>query len=75
MAGISLNEAQGAGLAKQQAQKAEVLANTNALGGVAGLGALWDKSRKAFPTQPNANQVSGAQAETASPYNWNLFNK
>jgi len=111
LAEIGLGEATGAGLAKQQAEKAKALANVNALGGVEKLGLLWDNRKKAFPTQPNPNQVSGlqtmgtnqtvsgtampgsapmmrqdnpaitnngmgfgAQAETASPYNWNLFN-
>jgi hypothetical protein len=54
LAGIGLEEAKGAGLAKQQAEKAKALANANALGGVEKLGLLWDQSRKAFPTQPNA---------------------
>ena len=53
LAGIGLEEASGAGLAKQQAEKANALSNANALGGVEKLGLLWDNSKKAFPAQPN----------------------
>jgi len=112
LAGISLNEAEGAGLAKQQAEKAKIAAYTSAAQSGLRIGAGLDQMRALYPNQKNSNQVSGlqtmgtnqtvsgtampgstpmivqdnpaitnngmgfgAQAETASPYNWNLFNR
>jgi hypothetical protein len=68
LAGVALNEAEGAGLAKQQAQKAQVGAYTNALQGVAGLGALYDKSRALYPNQGTITPQN-VNANTQQPVN------
>jgi len=59
LAEIGLEEASGAGLAKQQAEKANALSNANASKGVEKLGLLWDNSKKAFPAQKTGEQGIG----------------
>ena len=52
LAGIDLNEAQGYGMAKQQAQKAQQQAMMGVLGTVAGIGEGIDKRQALYKRQP-----------------------
>lgn len=52
---LAAKEAEGAGLAKQQAAKAKVAAYTSALQGVSQLGQMWDANRSLYPKQKQVN--------------------
>jgi len=68
LAGIGLNEAQGYGMAKQQAQKAQQQAMTGVLGTVAAIGEGIDKRQALYKRQPNSNMITiGGQQPYSSP--------
>jgi hypothetical protein len=61
---LASKEAEGAGLAKQQAEKAKVAAYTSALQGVSKLGQMWDANRDLYPTQKMQANTPGYSEAT-----------